>query len=474
VSAHAWDARWAWEVDTENLYAAWVEQLFDYPVDEDVTWTNLQTLLTNRDNNLLYDHLGQNEDESLRLSPDCADLPYFLRAYFSWKLRLPFAFRRCSRGRAGVPPHCNDLNTNLVAREGVDEASSFSVFIRSVANGVHSASARTVPSDDGTDVYPVPMERRAIRPGTVFADPYGHLLVVADWVPQGATTYGILMGADAQPDGTIGRRRFWRGSFLFDPATSDVGAGFKAWRPLIHDRRAETITSLDNDALRRTRAHTSFSMDQYEGTEDDFYDRMEALINPRPLDPQVRMLALIDALDESAARRVVSMQNGVDFQNQNRWRTIEMPRGYAIFETTGPWEDYASPARDMRLLISIDAVVGFPDVVARVPAQFGLTPDEAPARAAALRTRLEQILAERRFEYVRSDGETQVLTLADVVARTPAFEMSYNPNDCIEIRWGAPQGSDELASCRRRAPAAQRERMAEYREWFQNRRRPAR
>jgi hypothetical protein len=125
-------------------------------------------------------------------------------------------------------------------------------------------------------------------------------------------------------------------------------------------------------------------------------------------------------------------------------------------------------------LISIDAVVGFPDVVARVPAQFGLTPDEAPARAAALRTRLEQILAERRFEYVRSDGETQVLTLADVVARTPAFEMSYNPNDCIEIRWGAPQGSDELASCRRRAPAAQRERMAEYREWFQNRRRPAR
>jgi len=473
-SPYAWDVRWAWEVDTENLYAAWVEQLFDYPVEEDLTWTNLQTLLTNRENNLLYDHLSQDEDEHLRLSPDCADLPYFLRAYFSWKLRLPFAFRRCSRGRAGVPPHCNDLNTNLVERGGVDDAASFSVFIRSVANGVHSASARTVPQDSATDVYPVAMERRALRPGTVYADPYGHLLVVAGWLPQGTDRYGIMVGADAQPDGTIGRRRFWRGSFLFAPETDDVGAGFKAWRPLVYDRRAETMASLDNRTLARSREHTQFSRDQYEGTVDDFYDRMESLINPRPLDAEVRLLALVDALDEGVARRVVSMQNGVEFQDGRGWTTIEMPVGYSIFETTGPWEDFSSPSRDMRLLISIDAVMGFPGVVERVPAQFGLTEAEAESAAAALRERLAAIIAERRFEYVLSNGESQSLTLADVVARAVAFEMSYNPNDCIEVRWGAPEGSDELASCRRHAPRAQRERMASYREWFQTRRRPAR
>jgi hypothetical protein len=473
-STHAWDARWAWEADTENLYAAWVEQLFDYPPEEDLTWTSLTQLLRNQDNNLLYDHLSQDEDQNIRLVPDCADLPYFLRAYFSWKLRLPFAFRRCSRGRAGVAPHCNDLNTNLVPREGVDEAASFSVFIRSVANGVHSASARTLPTDDDTDVYPIPMERSAITPGTVYADPYGHLLVVAQWIPQGTDRYGMMIGADAQPDGTVGRRRFWRGSFLFDPSTEDVGAGFQAWRPLVYDRRAETITSLDNDTLRRTREHTPWSMEQYEGTVDDFYDEMEAIINPRPLDPEVRMLSLVDALDEAVARRVVSMQNGIEFQEQNHWGTIEMPDGYSIFETTGPWEDYSSPARDMRLLISIDAVVEFPDVVERVPEQFGLTEEEAPEAVAALRERLGEILSSRRFEYVRSNGESQELTLGDVVERKEAFEMSYNPNDCIEIRWAAPEGSDELASCRHHAPRAQRQRMEEYREWFQNRRRPPR
>lgn len=474
TSPYAWDARWAWEADTENLYAAWVEQLFDYPIEEDVSWTNLQSLLTNRDNNLLYDHFGTDEDQRLNLRPDCADLPYFLRAYFSWKMSLPFAFRRCSRGRAGVAPHCNDLNTNHTERGGIDAAASFSVFIRSVANGVHSASARTLPGDDATDVYPVPIERSAIRPGTVYADPYGHLLVVAGWLPQGTDSYGIMIGADAQPDGTIGRRRFWRGSFLFTPETTDVGAGFKAFRPVVYDRASQTMSSLDNRTLARGRAHVPFSRDQYEGTVDDFYDRMEALINPRPLDPEVRMITLIDALDEGVTRRILSMNNGVAYQAAHGWATIEMPTGYSVFETTGPWEDFSSPARDMRLLISIDAVVGFPDVVGRIPEQFGLTAEDTPAAVAALRARLAEILAGRSFEYTRSDGESQTLSLADVVSRKQAFEMSYNPNDCIETRWGAPAESPEAASCRRHAPRDQRERMTSYRSWFQNRRRPAR
>jgi hypothetical protein len=58
------------------------------------------------------------------------------------------------------------------------------------------------------------------------------------------------------------------------------------------------------------------------------------------------------------------------------------------------------------------------------------------------------------------------------VARARGFEMSYNPNDCIEIRWAAPEGSDEMRSCRRHAPAEHRARMRQYREWFATRQRP--
>jgi len=56
--------------------------------------------------------------------------------------------------------------------------------------------------------------------------------------------------------------------------------------------------------------------------------------------------------------------------------------------------------------------------------------------------------------------------------RKDAFEMGYNPNDGIEFRWGAPEGSPELAACRRRAPARQQERMRSLRSWFKKRLHP--
>jgi hypothetical protein len=47
--------------------------------------------------------------------------------------------------------------------------------------------------------------------------------------------------------------------------------------------------------------------------------------------------------------------------------------------------------------------------------------------------------------------------------------MAYNPNDCVELRWAAPAGSDEASTCKRHAPAAQRAKMTAYRNWFRER-----
>ena len=85
------------------MFAAFVEQLFREPRGDDVTWPRLQELIGDRDRNLLYDHRSVGEDARLDLEPDCADLPYFLRAYFAWKLRLPFVYRACTRGRKDTP-----------------------------------------------------------------------------------------------------------------------------------------------------------------------------------------------------------------------------------------------------------------------------------------------------------------------------------------------------------------------------------
>jgi hypothetical protein len=52
--------------------------------------------------------------------------------------------------------------------------------------------------------------------------------------------------------------------------------------------------------------------------------------------------------------------------------------------------------------------------------------------------------------------------------------MAYNINDCVELRWGAPEESEEASTCKRRASDAQRQKMTEYRAWFSERRRPPR
>jgi len=50
--------------------------------------------------------------------------------------------------------------------------------------------------------------------------------------------------------------------------------------------------------------------------------------------------------------------------------------------------------------------------------------------------------------------------------------MAYNPNDGIEIRWGAPENSIEMARCRRHAPLYQAEKMRSVRMWFNKRLHP--
>ena len=484
-----WEPRIAWEADTEAFFAAFVEQLFAFPEGDDRTWTGLSVLLRDPEHNLLYDHLGQGEDSRteldlrghevpvLNLVPDCADLPYYLRAYFAWKLHLPFGMRRCSRGRAGTPPTCEALpSTSTMEHSFASEVEAFEWFAtHQISSFVHSATARTAPGDESTDLYPVGLDRSSIRPGTVFADPYGHVIVVAQWIPERPGHWGALIGADAQPDGTIGRRTFWRGTFLFTSDTRDVGAGFKAWRPIAYDDETLTYTELTNEDLDRRSGFVPFSRAQYVGSTDDWYDRVEALVDPRPVDATDRMVALVDALEESVGRRVVSVDTGESYLREHPGEIIPMPTGIDIFQTEGAWEDFSTPSRDMRLLVAIDTVMGFPDVVRRRPERYGVRAEDAERIASEVQARRDRELAARHVSYTRSDGSSFTLALTDVVQRAPAFEVSWNPNDCPEVRWGAPSGGDEIASCRRRAPTDQQAQMEQVmRAWFHARARPVR
>jgi len=477
-----WPSAFKWERDTENLFSTWIEHLFEAGVDETLAFRPLHQALRDPARNFLYGHLGLDEDSPtqrppLVIAPDCADTSYALRAYFAWKMQLPFRYRQCSRGSATAAPRCpgeGGGNQDPPENPDLGAVTRFSEFLRkNVFWSVHSGGGRTLPDDDRTDLYPLPLRREALRPGAVYADPYGHFLILTKWVDQTQTSSGILFAIDGQPDGSIGRKRFWRGNFLFHDDLRVAGAGWKWFRPIA--MRGSELRPLTNREIARDPQYGNYSDEQYHLGIDGFYDRMDQLLNPQPIDPARAVTDLVDALQEQLEARVRSVQNGEDYMRGASDRVVGMPSGAEIFETTGAWEDYATPSRDMRVLIAIQVVLDFPDRLRRRPEAFalrpGTTPDAARAEVTALRDRL---LGERHIQYVRTDGSSFTLSLADVVARRTALEMAYNPNDCIETRWGAPEGSPEHAPCRRRTPADQRARMAEYRPWFASRTRPPR
>src|SRR6201997_3663230 len=144
---------------------------------------------------------------------------------------------------------------------------------------------------------------------------------------------------------------------------------------------------------------------------------MDDVMSPSPLDPTRAMKEAITSLEEQAKVRVTSVENGRKFQNSKRGEAT-MPDGPAIFETSGAWEDFSTPSRDLRLLIAIDVVRGFPDRVTRRPERYAMPKDKSVADVKAeLQSVLTSELAKRKFSYPRSDGSQWTLALKDVFDR---------------------------------------------------------
>jgi hypothetical protein len=201
---------------------------------------------------------------------------------------------------------------------------------------------------------------------------------------------------------------------------------------------------------------------------------MERIINPKPLDPEAALIDLIQALHEQLLVRITSVANGEAYFKSHPGSVIPMPSNAAgIFLAGGQWEDFSTPNRDLRLLIAMDAVLDFPDLVARTPEDFSLSGHVSPDQ---VRKKLQSILDEKGTElsvsYTHTDGSLQKLTVSEILKRRDAFEMAYNPNDGVEIRWGAPENNGERASCRRHAPSSQLEKMKSVRNWFNKRLHP--
>jgi hypothetical protein len=471
-----WKTIRGWDSSLETIYSTWINALFQGS-DEQTSWSALHEVTQNKNNNFLYDYLSLGEDDPegknrVIMEPDCADNPFFLRAYFAWKLGLPFGYHICDRGYVGHSPQTGQWITNETSSSNSNPVLAFNSFLRSIMNGVHSGTARTALDNENSDYYPVSLNQGALRPGTVYADPYGHTLILVSRVPQTKDHPGLLLATDAQPDNTIAIKRFWKGNFLFNTSEVIGEPGFKAFRPVLSDNGR--LSLMKNEKLNASAGFVPFSMQQRKMGSEAFYNIMERIINPKPLDPESALLDLIQALHEQLLVRVKSVANSEAYFKSHPGALIPMPsNANGIFQAGGQWEDFSTPNRDLRLLIAMDAVLGFPDQVASHAEEYNISrlisPEDIKKKLQSL---LDKQVSGLTISYTRSDGSTKELTLAEILKRREAFEIAYNPNDGIEIRWGAPENTGERATCHRQAPSNQQKTMQSVRKWFNKRLHP--
>src|SRR5205807_2094097 len=148
------------------------------------------------------------------------------------------------------------------------------------------------------------------------------------------------------PDGTVARKRFWRGNFLYavDPALG--GPGFKRFRPIL--RLYGNLVRATDEKIRGSLEYGDLSREAEKLDVEGFYDRMEDVLSPKPLDADRALLETISALEEQVRTRVKSVDNGGKWLGKHE-KLATMPEGAEIFETTGAWEDYSTPSRDLRI-----------------------------------------------------------------------------------------------------------------------------
>jgi len=396
---------------------------------------------------------------------DCADLPYLLRAYFAWKNGLPFSYA----GGVAAVGQSSDLRYSrygnyVYARSDVRPPAegvwpNAQTVFYNLNNVISSAMYRFAPGQNKGelfDFYPVKIAPGSIRPGTNIYDPNGHVAVVYDVDGEGRIRF-----IDSHPDNTVTRGNYGR---RFVRASAPMGAGFKNWRPqsLVGAMQAADgswvggIVKLAADAdlpdwsveqFFGTAGGNNWSAAQfiYQGEAIDYYDYVRRAVAGHDIvyDPLNETRSMVKGLCEDLRYRVEAVDVAVKAGINRQVPPERLPEN--IYGTSGEWETYSTPSRDARLKVSFkelhDQVVRFVTLAQAHDKHVAYGGHNIIADlASAYGQEAEQCV----IAYQASDGTERRLSFEAV--RQRLFDLSFDPYQCTERRWGATDAA-ELATC---------------------------
>lgn len=442
LATGAWPVTRQWDAAAEQNFSRFVRQLGQARARGDCG--TLTSCLASPAANLYF----SDEDRTRKLFADCADLPHILRAYFAYKNSLPYVF---VWNVEPIAPPTSSIPNPPVRPAGTRSQlgySSFDALVSGVVNTVYTKMFRMAPETEGNDTFPVEPTRAGIRPGSVYHDPNGHLLVVYDVTPDGR-----VLAIDGHPDNSLTHQTLGNQYAL---GKAGYGGGFRDWRPYTLEP-AETAGGEPRvNWTRNADLKTFDGISQYKGSFDVRGEKVglwaylrSVLTQPGiRMDPLAEFDRAVGDVCQAAKDRMLAVNAALDL----RLHLLPHP-GLPdnLYNTDGDWEAYSTPGRDIRFRKQfLDLRVEAERLVRefhRQPSLFayeGKTSDLV--QSLSYRWSVLGKGKECSISYADSKGNNRTLELAALNRRL--VTLSFDPYHCPEWRWGAPGIADgEAALC---------------------------
>lgn len=476
-----------WTEEDENTYESFVKRL-GRAVAAGKCGT-VKNCLRNPEANIFQ----STDSPSLIMYSDCADFPYFARAYVAHKLQLPFS--HITDESLMVAPVASEANLQQdldeALRSGRTDNSPYGNFAisrghqnnapapgsnRSIEDYLErmfdDVSTRTFragplnPNQVPLDTYPVRINGQSIIPGTL-VHTTGHLYLVYD-----VDKDGTVRLVDAHPDGSVSAK-IVKPSTL-DRSRPDQGLGFYRFRNmrLVGAQQMADGELIGGRVVPETDAELiaagKYSLEQYFGpnstllpgdridvnawkqafSNTDFFSYLAMKLRGQGVTVSADqvVVGLMDSLCTEMKQRVKDVDVAIKSETHLSVHPTSLPEN--IFSAADEtWEQQSSPGRDGRMRAAVGdiarAAIG-QWRLSRVPSTGVRFNGDKEAYRKTLRAALANMDNKCQITYTKSDGSRKTLVFSQVLSRLN--RLSFDPYHCAEKRWGATGA--EMASCR--------------------------
>lgn len=377
-------------------------------------------------------YFSMNPSRLQNIFSDCADLPFVLRAYFSWMNDLPFSYPTDLVAASSFSHNESDIRYSrygniITEKHLVNYGENINKVLQNVVDSISSASFRTNASlnDSGDlfrDTYPVDINRFSIVPGTVVYDPNGHVAIVYE-----VTKSGQIHMIDAHPDNSLTTITYGE---KFSRSSVKVAGGFSNFRPF--SVAGGTIVAKKNSEL------PGFSLIQYQsdpfiykGQVVTFYEYVRDVLADGDIiyNPISEFTNTMDEICQDIKYREDAVNISLQANLQNQIHPTLLPEN--IYAADGDWETYATPSRDARLKASVRETKEY---LTKVINGYKNHSPNIIYQGNDLVSDLRDIyLTKSNACTVKANSDSQI-NLDFILMNL--FALSFDPYHCAELRWG--------------------------------------